>query len=267
MIGALIGAGASLIGGLFGKKSAKKQQAAAIAAQEAQSNREYARQKEFAREAIQWKVRDAKRAGVHPLYALGANTVSYAPQSVGGVGYNDPLPGAIADAGQNIGRAIDSGLNSDQRIQHRLNMLSVQRAELENTKLASEIALMSQPGTPPPPSTPGAVIPGQGGIEVTPSKQVSTSVGIPWSEATPTPEIKFAWTPHGELAAVPSQAISEGLESSWMASLGYGLRNHVLPTLGQGVAPSNDWLPPGASHWKFNPFTQAWHPVKPPKGK
>lgn len=258
MIGALIGAGASLLGGLFGNKSAKKQ----AKQQERLQAQEHARQQEFAQNAIQWKVQDAKKAGIHPVYALGANTVSYAPQSIGS-GPADYMPEAISSAGQNIGRAVDSGLAADERISNRLGMLSVQRAELENTKLASEIALMNQPGHPPPPATPGAVIPGQGGIEVVPAKQTSTHVGVPWTEATPTPEIKFAWTPQGELAPVPSQAISEGLESSWMASLGYGLRNHVLPTLGQGVEPPKGLLPPGASHWKFNPFTQAWHPVKP----
>jgi hypothetical protein len=36
---------------------------------------------EFAKNQIQWKVADAKKAGVHPLYALGASG-SYAPSNV-----------------------------------------------------------------------------------------------------------------------------------------------------------------------------------------
>lgn len=36
-------------------------------------------QKEYAQNGIQWRVADAKKAGLHPLYALGANTPTYTP--------------------------------------------------------------------------------------------------------------------------------------------------------------------------------------------
>lgn len=36
-------------------------------------------QRRFARNGITWKVKDAKRAGVHPLFALGAQTASFTP--------------------------------------------------------------------------------------------------------------------------------------------------------------------------------------------
>ena len=42
--------------------------------EEKQMQREIARQYEFAQNTIQWKVDDAKEAGLHPLYALGAST-------------------------------------------------------------------------------------------------------------------------------------------------------------------------------------------------
>ena len=62
---ALITGGASLLGGLIGRKSAKS------------TNRmNYMLQKEFAQKGIQWKVADAKAAGIHPLAALGAQTHS-----------------------------------------------------------------------------------------------------------------------------------------------------------------------------------------------
>jgi hypothetical protein len=44
----------------------------------------YDMQKEFAKHGIQWKVQDAKRAGINPLAALGATTVSGSPIPVGG---------------------------------------------------------------------------------------------------------------------------------------------------------------------------------------
>lgn len=252
MLGALIGAGTSLLGGFLSSKSNAKA-----------AKRQEALQREFAQNGIQWKVEDAKKAGVHPLYALGANTVSYSPTQVG-----DTLGPAIADAGQNLGRAVDTGRTTNERataLSVRSAELGIQRQELENTKLASEIALLHQPGSPPPPHTENPIVPGQGVIEHKPSVQTSVDVGAPWLEASPTPEVKYSWTPHGELAATPAKEIAEALESSMWASGGYGVRNHILPSLGQGVPPPAKYLPKGATHFKFNPFTQAWRPVYPKK--
>lgn len=40
-------------------------------------------QREFAKHGISWRVADAKRAGIHPLAALGAQTMSFSPSVVG----------------------------------------------------------------------------------------------------------------------------------------------------------------------------------------
>ena len=92
MLSALIGAGASLASSLF-KTSSDKKSAKKAAAQN------YAQQKEFAQNSIRWKKEDAERAGIHPLYALGANTNSFAPTSVG---TSSDFSG-LAQAGQDIG--------------------------------------------------------------------------------------------------------------------------------------------------------------------
>ena len=46
--------------------------------------RNYNMQKQFSQEGIRWKVEDAKRSGIHPLYALGAQTNAASPIFVGG---------------------------------------------------------------------------------------------------------------------------------------------------------------------------------------
>lgn len=61
----------SVAGALIGKKSGEK-----IA------ERQISEQEEFAREGISWRVADAKKAGVHPLFALGAQLPSFNPVSV-----------------------------------------------------------------------------------------------------------------------------------------------------------------------------------------
>lgn len=149
MLPALIGAAGSLIGGILGNKSQEK------ANKQAQANqlRQEELQREFAQSGIQWKVKDAEKAGIHPLYALGANTVSYSPSSVGTTA-NDY--GFIGDAGQNIGRAIQSGSDQQSRIaalQLTAAQLQNQGLELDNelkkTQLVSAARLAGQPGTGP----------------------------------------------------------------------------------------------------------------------
>ena len=68
-----IGATGSLLGSainsVLGSKSAKEDW-----------QRNYDAQKEFAQNSIQWRVQDAQKAGIHPLYAMG-NSPGYTPSS------------------------------------------------------------------------------------------------------------------------------------------------------------------------------------------
>lgn len=74
-----------------------------------QREQEYARQKEFATHGIRWRVADAKAAGIHPIYAIGANTPTYSPQSAIGTDLG------LSDFGQNIGRAIEAKQTREER--------------------------------------------------------------------------------------------------------------------------------------------------------
>lgn len=118
--GQLISAGSSLLGGILGKK-------------EADANIEM--QKDFAKKGIQWRVADAKKAGVHPLYALGANTTSFSPVSVGSLG------AGLSEMGQDISRAVEAVQSAPERMQSKvITGLQIERAKLENEMLKSQIA-------------------------------------------------------------------------------------------------------------------------------
>jgi len=166
---AAIAAGSSLLGGYLSNKANEKNNAANLA----NAQKQYEQQKEFAQSGIQWKVKDAEAAGIHPLYALGANTISYAPQSVGS---NPNDFGFLKETGQNIGRAIDATRSLPARaeaLQTTAATLTNEGLALDNdlkrTQLASAAALASQPGTGP--GLPGAfqkyVLHGQGDAGVT----------------------------------------------------------------------------------------------------
>jgi hypothetical protein len=100
MWGSIISGVSSLGGALLGAKS-----------QESASDKNTQYQKEFAQKGIQWKVEDAKKAGIHPLAALGANTTSYSPSYVG----SNHLPNALAKTGQDISGAVSRTMNKGQR--------------------------------------------------------------------------------------------------------------------------------------------------------
>lgn len=146
MIPALIGAGASLLGGLFNKSSADDNRAA----QERMAAQNIAQQREFAQHGIRWKVDDARAAGIHPLFALGANTTSFSPVSVGSSA-DTSMGDAIASAGQNIGRAVQAGQTRAERSTSAIaDALILEKAGLENELLRTQIMqLKNPPGHPP----------------------------------------------------------------------------------------------------------------------
>lgn len=145
MLGNLIGAAGNLIGGLLGNKAEKKERQMQMA---------------FAQNGIQWKVADAEKAGVHPLFALGAPTATYSPISTGS------MSNAVSDMGQNLGRAVEAVRSPGQKIDAytaKLQALQLERGSLENTLLRNQILnAQNQPGNPPTPAG-GSLIAGQGG--------------------------------------------------------------------------------------------------------
>lgn len=160
MIGPLIAAGASILGGILNRDSQKD----ANAANAANALRQEQLQREFAQNSIQWKAADAKAAGIHPLYALGANTTSYSPVSVGHSA-SSALGDGISSAGADISRAVTASSTQEGRVSafdKTVQELSLQKMGLENELLASQIAKMrGQVGPPMPALNTQQQIPGQ----------------------------------------------------------------------------------------------------------
>lgn len=135
MLGELISAGANLIGGFFNRQSQNEYNKQQM--QIAQQN--MALQREFAQSGIQWKVQDAKAAGLHPLAALGAQTSSFSPVSVGGSAPQLDL----GSFGQDIGRAVKAAMSANDRAaqdEATARRLSLEKAGLENDILRTELA-------------------------------------------------------------------------------------------------------------------------------
>lgn len=114
-------------------------------------------QREFAQNGIQWKAADAKAAGIHPLFAMGAQTSSFSPVSLGTQPESN-FAGGLGSMGQDITRAINATrtqADRDEAFTKTMRGLQIEKATLENdalrTSLASSIARQKQNQNPPMP--------------------------------------------------------------------------------------------------------------------
>lgn len=114
---------------VYGGRQANKANKAMAAQQEAL-------QREFAQQGIRWKVADAKAAGLHPLYAIGAQGAQYSP-----VSYSDSMGPAIAQAGQQLSSAAGQYIDykNQQRVASEQRQLAQDQIILGQQRLRSQI--------------------------------------------------------------------------------------------------------------------------------
>lgn len=99
--------------------------------------RDLAVQKEFAQSGIQWRVDDAKKAGVHPVWALSGGGAAFSSPSMqvgsrGGSNWS-------ASMGQDVSRAAQSTMSPEQRL-----LGEIELATAKNRLAMSEIELNNQ---------------------------------------------------------------------------------------------------------------------------
>lgn len=251
MLGSLLAAGSSILGGIMGNNAA---------------NKDRAMQKEFAKSGIQWKVEDAKKAGIHPLAALGAQTTSFAPVSVGG----PSIASGLASAGQDISRAIDTTRDSSTRLDaytKTVQDLNIQRLGLENQLLGSQIAKINQTGPRPPmPGTDRFLIDGQANSPLVQNKaleRVAPALGQPSTEPGAVTDMGFARTATDGWAPVFSKDFQDRTEEDLIGSLAWNIRNRLMPSVTSGGynPPGGVELAPGES-WYYDPMRQEYRKAR-----
>lgn len=239
--------------------------------------------------SVQWRVQDAREAGVHPVAALGGQFSASPSVPVGGSGGSSyDLGSSLADAGQGIARGLSALQTRDTKNQLIMQALQIEGAEIDNQmKLEQLKQLRGAVGSPPdfpdvlgptnrpyPPNspvyiqqlpapgvTPETALPGQGGMPAVKVKPVEISPvqpGLPAQEAGAHPQHKWirqedGWVP------MPTEASGlQDLELDNPYALEYWLRNRVLPTFGTGDPPPDSFLPKEATGWWFDSSTGRW---------
>lgn len=225
----------------------------------ADSNRLF--QETFAKHGIEWRVADAIEAGVHPLYALGANIPAYNPSPIPAFS-SDVGSDHISAAGQNVSRAIVAAMSGEARHKRRMNQINAERGELENELLKSEIAKeKAQVGPPLPSAVPGTFPTSDiQEFDVRPVQIPATQPGLPNQEGGAFPETRWARTRTG-FQPIPSPEAYEDADIGNPSAWGWYWRNQALPTMGiSGSPPPDRWLPTAANGWVWSPGRQEWQP-------
>lgn len=278
--GPLISAGASLIGSKMTADASNKAARlnAIFQAQEGERARAFElsnalrqeeNQREFAKMGIQWRVADARAAGIHPMAALGAQTSSFSPISVGAhPNTSSPYAGAsmgsgVAAMGQDISRAIQATRTQEQRedaYSKTVQDLQIQNMKLNNAVLASQVAKMNSPGTPPAfPTAGGNRMASQGDtsarVKMKPQEVIYSSKENPVIEPKAITDVGHAQTGKNRYFPVPAKDVKERIEDNVFAEAMWTVRNNLAPAIGLNSNPPAVPLKSKEHTWFMNPFT------------
>lgn len=185
MWGALIGAGATIGGGLLDHFLNKDS-----------SDDAFEKSLHHSKRAIRDRVRDAELAGIHPLYALGASTSTPSPMV-----FESRLGESMSRAGQDVSNVVSRQMDKEGRRRAILeeHMLAAQIAKLQAEKnLVDQEALRLLDQNRGPGSI-HSFDPGRQGIggqqdsglyDIVPPDRSTTRPGEPGIEAGPSPAFK-----------------------------------------------------------------------------
>lgn len=221
-------------------------------------------QREFAQSGIQWRVEDAKKAGIHPIYALGSAGASFSPVSAN---FTTPASaGELSGVGQDIGRAIHSTSTESQRqnaFTRASQALALERGQLENEvlrqQLSSQNARLRSPGSPPMAAAADPyMLPGQTQSGLTtsePLKVTPAPKNAPHSEGGAIVDVGWARTPTGWVP-VPSKDVKERIEDNLPHELAHFYRNNIIPMVDSSNPPP--FKPAAGKRWVYHSGRLEW---------
>lgn len=264
-IGGALGGLGQLAGGLSGLFGGGNNNAA-LNASRINADQDRAFQLAAATQGIRWKVNDAKAAGIHPLYALGAPTFNPSPTSLMSDGGSSSNMGAsLAAMGQGVERALMAAAPQEERDATIMTQLGLERAQLQNELLRTQIASIAartqadQIGPPGASLKPAGMIDGQtGSYERKAPEVLNTQPTDKASTAGPSqPSVRWERNPDGSVVAMPT-ANMDDFSSPGYTNFMY--QNRIAPVLKGTGKPPDHMLPEGAVGWRFT-FPGVWAPV------
>nr|QJB19662.1 MAG: DNA pilot protein [Microvirus sp.] len=156
----LISAGTNLLGGLFGGKKKQPDPLTQFREMQGEANR-YAL--DYTTKYPSAAAYGFKEAGIHPIYGFGSGAAMGSMPGISTSGGNTDTDSfnTMQSVGQGLSRVAHAYLSREEREATKTAAaLTLENQKLQNDRLKAEIALMTQPGSPPGLSY-GSAIPGQ----------------------------------------------------------------------------------------------------------
>jgi len=186
---------AGIAGGLFG--GGKDKTAFYEGRRQYNENLKFAKQQYY--HQVEDRVRDAKNAGVHPVYALGGSSAQFSPGiAVTGLQDKESVGQRLQKAGAGISRAAEAMATERERLGNRLLESQIEGQEIANAKAASDARIATQSAPPAK-------------AEALPSQSISAAPDHEGVEAADTPFWKLKKLGMGEEILIPSQSSIEEL--------------------------------------------------------
>lgn len=262
-------------------------------------DRDYAHREKITKNQASWVVEGAKKAGLHPLAAMGIQAASGSTHQIGGDYGNGKDYSWLSDAGQGIGRAAGALLSKEDRAKQQQYDEARMGLQLENSRLQNEYlntqidqtkqdmamqlarsAERSLIKTGQPPGfqlgvdgrVTRQVIDGQNDatssslFTVKPAELVASHPQTPNAEAGSHPELKWTRTGLGGYAPARSQALEEAMEDDTLGAIRYNIRNGIGSFMSdQRFAPPRRYLPDGGKsgryYWLYDHVNGDWFPA------
>lgn len=224
-------------------------------------NRTMRLQDQTNRNQIQWRVRDATKAGLHPLAALGINPSSgpsaqnFSPGQVDAPQLQDTGPSSMGGMGQNLASSVFRALTKEQRQTIRENEeiarqnnvnsailgeqnvaageLKLKQLEVDLYKQVSDLAMRTgtQVGSPSASA---------GDVEYQPGRPTVGSKHSAAVEAGIHPEFIHSEDSRGRVRVRMSPNITQSLENDLGGNVQWQWDNRVLPSWGLNLPPKPD---------------------------
>ncbi len=220
-------------------------------------------QREFAQNSIQWRVNDAKKAGIHPVAALGSQGISYNPSYVGG----DNFGGSQASISYEPEKKVDE---KTQAYNDKVNELNLRMQEA-NTREAEANATLAERSLLPKSQNIGGVLFGASqtkgaltnqtgvGHSASPTAMPGQASINPYGVAEVNNAVNFTKNIDGSLSLMPSQDVQDLVSESMLERLRwYGSQYSTDPKIRAGVMDSllgKDKEIPKGKVLRVNPFT------------
>lgn len=243
--------------------------------------------------SIQWRVADAVAAGLHPLYALGAPTMSpatmvapqvqagvaapsasfsasqgVAPQRVGSANY-------MASMGQNLSRAISSMMTKEERarqaariadkemLQDTMDHIGVDNAMLQNDLLRSQIARNQRDQTgPPAPSMKMNGVASSARVAAIPASPTLNSLYDRSQEAGAISDKSYIMSGKNELIPAQSYDFKQRSDEDFVGNRMWDFRNRVVPFFKKNnpVPNRKDFPLPKGQQWGYDRWRGSYRP-------